>query len=108
MLDFNVRYGYYLLEQINVIDHVIANDVDIVTATNVVKPKQWKAVLFQYSDDLVLRGLIVDAAFMQDSITVDISTDNPDRLEVFFKYKRSGVARIVSTTAEAGFNFGNV
>jgi len=35
MLDFNVRYGYYLLELINVLDHSISNDADVVTAQNV-------------------------------------------------------------------------
>jgi len=106
-LDFNVRYGYYLLEQINVVDHSISNDDDVVSAQKVVKPKQWKQIIFGYADDLSSRALIADAAFMQDSIQVEISGVNPDRLETFFKYKRTGVARISSTTAEAGFNFGN-
>ena len=108
MLDYNVRFGYYLLEQINVIDHVIASDSDTVAASKVVKPKQWKQVLNKYADDLALRALIVDPAFMQKSITVELSNTNPDRLETFFRYKRSGVARIASTTAEAGFNFGTL
>jgi hypothetical protein len=43
---------------------------------------------------------------MQNSITVEVSSINPDRLETFFRYKRTGTARISSTTAEAGFNFG--
>jgi phage tail sheath gpL-like len=108
MLDFNVRFGYYLLELINVVDHAIAGNNDIVNAVKVVKPKQWKQILDNYAETLAQRALIVDAPFMQNSITVNISTVNPDRLEVFFRYKRTGVARIVSTTAEAGFNFGNV
>lgn len=108
MLDFNVRYGYYLLEVVNVNDHVIAADDATVTVDNVIKPKTWKGILFNYAEDLVARGLIVDAAFMQASITVGLSGTNPDRLETFFRYKRSGIARISSTTAQAGFNFGNV
>jgi phage tail sheath gpL-like len=108
MLDFNVKFGYYLLELINVVDHAIAGNNDIVNAVKVVKPKQWKQILDNYAETLAQRALIVDAPFMQSSITVNISTTNPDRLEVFFRYKRTGVARIVSTTAEAGFNFGNV
>lgn len=107
-IDLNVRFGYYLLEQINVVDHSISNDSDTVTADNVVKPKQWNAILDGYAEDMAQRALIVDAAFMQDSIVVNISTTNPDRLETFFRYKRSGYARIASTTAEAGFNFGTV
>jgi len=106
MLDCNVRYGYYLLEQTNVVDHMIANDNDVVSATNVIKPKQWKAIIQQYATNLTSRGLIADTAFMQDSITVGISTTNPNRLETFFRYKRTGTVRIASTTAQAGFNFG--
>ncbi len=106
MLDLNVFFGYHLLEEINVIDHAIANDIDVVSANKVIKPKQWKAIIRAYADDLALRGLIADSAFMHESITVGISTTNPDRLETFFRYKRSGFARISSTTAEAGFNFG--
>ena len=108
MLDSNVRFQYYLLEQINVVDHLIANDIDIVDVDNVIKPKQWTQILNQFASDLVKMGLVVDAQFMQDSIVVGISTINPDRFETFFKYKRSGVVRIASTTAEAGFNFGTL
>lgn len=105
-LDFNVRYGYYLLELINVVDHAIAADSDTVSASSVVKPKQWLQIIQKYAEDLASRALIVEVEFMQDSILVNISTSNPDRLETFFRYKRSGFARISSTTAEAGFNFG--
>jgi hypothetical protein len=45
---------------------------------------------------------------MKDSILVGISATNPDRIETFFRYKRSGFVRIASTTAEAGFNFGTL
>ena len=108
MIDFNVRYGYYLLEQSNVVDHAIASNDAIVTATKVIKPKQWIALLNNYAEDLAIRALIVEVKFMQDSLIVSLSATNPDRLETFFKYKRSGFTRINSTTAEAGFNFGTL
>jgi hypothetical protein len=107
-IDFNVRYGYFLLEQTYVIGHVIATDDGIVASSKVVKPKTWRQNVRKYSDDLVLRGLTVDSPFTQASITVGLSTSNPDRLETFFRYKRSGFARIASTDAEAGFNFGTL
>jgi phage tail sheath gpL-like len=107
-LDWNVRYGYFLLELINVVDHAIANDSDTVAVGNVVKPKQWTGVLYEYAEDLSRRALIVDAPFMQDSISVNISATNPDRFETYFRYKRSGFARQSATTAEAGFNFGTL
>lgn len=109
MLDMNIRYTYYLLEQINVVGHQIAADADQVSqATNTIKPKQWNQLLQQMALDLASRGLIVQPAFMQNSIVVNLSTNNPDRLETFFQYKRSGFVRIASTTAQAGFNFGIV
>jgi phage tail sheath gpL-like len=107
-IDWNVRYTYYLLEEINVVDHAIANDNDIVNVSKVVKPKQWKQILFTMADDVVLPALVVDAEFMKNSVVVNISTTNPERFESFFRYKRSGYARISSTTAEAGFNFGTL
>lgn len=108
MLDYNVKYGYYLLEQTNVVGHALANDNGRVSATKVVKPKQWKQVLNTYAEDLVNRGLIADAPFMQSSLQVNISATNPDRFETHFKYKRSGFLRQSATTATAGFNFGNI
>jgi phage tail sheath gpL-like len=108
MLDFNVRYSYYLKEQLYVIGSVIANDDDVVKSSKVIKPKTWKSAVADLADDLVSRGLLVDAAFMKAGIVVNISTTNPDRLETFFPYKRSGVARIAATTAQAGFNFGTL
>jgi hypothetical protein len=104
----NVYYRYYLLEQLYVVDHVIAKDSDIVNATKVIKPKQWKQILGKLATDLVVSALTVDAAFMQASLMVGLSVSNPDRLESAFEYKRSGFVRIASTTATAGFNFGTL
>lgn len=105
-IDWNVRFGYYLLEQLYVVNHVIAKNDDTVTAAQVIKPKDWLGILFTYALNLVRNGLVTDAPFMQKSIQVSLSTTNPDRLETIFSYKRSGFARIAATTATAGFNFG--
>lgn len=108
ILDFNVRYSYLLKEQAFVVDHAIANDADVVTAQKVVKPSSWKQVVNALADDFASRALIADPQFMKDSIQVNIGTANPDRFETSFSYKRTGTVRIASTTAEAGFNFGQV
>ena len=47
--------------------------------------------------------MIRDASFSKDSLNVQISTTNPNRFETFFRYKRTGLARIESTDVEAGF-----
>lgn len=108
MIDFNIKFGYYLLEQINVVDHAIAADNDVVTVDKFIKPKQWKLIIVEYAVSLAERALIVDPDFTRASISVNVSTTNPDRLETEFSYKRSGYVRIASTTATAGFNFGTV
>ena len=105
-IDFNVKYGYRLLELVNVVDHSIAESDQAVVAGKVIKPKQWIAIIDSYADDLALRNLIVEAAFMQDSIIVVTDGTNPDRLNTDFKYKRSPYVRIAATIAEAGFAFG--
>jgi phage tail sheath gpL-like len=105
--DFNVRFKYYVIEQIHVVDHAIAADNTTVTASNVIKPSLWKQILFKFADDLALAAITTDPEFMKASIEVGIGETNPDRFETFFQYKRSGFARISSTTAQAGFNFNN-
>ncbi len=106
-IDNNVHFGYHLLELNYVSGHSISPDTASVTADKVIKPKEWKAVLTDYAKDLESRALSADASFMSASIVVNIGTTNPDRLETFFRYKRTGFARIQSTTAEAGFYFGS-
>ena len=108
MVDLNIRYGYFLLERQYVLGKVIANDADIVNTNTVIKPKQWKQILADYFTQLVQRGLIVDANFSLNSLVVNISVANPNRFETTFNIKRSGVARISSTTAVMGFNFGTL
>jgi len=106
-IDWNIKYGLDLLADINVVDHMVADDNAIVGVDNVIKPKQWKQIISSYASDLQSRGLIVDAPFMVDSIEVTTGNTNPDRLDTAFKYKRSPYARVISITAVAGFSFGN-
>lgn len=106
--DWNVRFTYLLLQQDNVLDKAILADDQFTTQSNVIKPKQWRGLLTQMFEDLALRALIVDTAFSVASLQVGIDPVNPDRINDFFRYKRSGFARIASTTAEAGFNFGTI
>ena len=51
------------------------------------------------------RALIVDADFSKESAQVGINQQNPARLDIFFRYKRSSTAHIVSSDVEVDFNF---
>lgn len=106
-VDFNIRFKYYILEELYVVNKAITDNNTTVTVTGVIKPVQWKQILFSLADQLASASLIADPNFMKDSTTVAIGTTNPDRFETFFRYKRTGFSRISSTTAEAGFNFNN-
>lgn len=105
-IDWNFRYGYYLLELANVVDHSIAENDQPVRVSGVIKPKQWKQILTSYIDSLASLNLIVEPSFSIATIVVGTSSTNPDRIETSLSYKRSPYARIASTTVEAGFAFG--
>ncbi len=107
-IDWNFKYGWFLILDVNVANHSIANDNDTVSAADVVKPKQVIQLASEYADDLVLRAINVDAAFMKANTVVAISTTNPDRIDISMRYKRSGYSRIISTDGEANFNFGTL
>jgi len=107
MIDLNVRFAYYIEEQKYLVDHAIAADDTDVSASKVIKPKGWKSILYKLAETLGRKGLIADPVFMQDSITVEISSSNPNRIDTFFRYERTGFARVSSTIAQANFKFGN-
>lgn len=107
MIDFNIRFRYKLLEDAYVVGKVLAGDNDSVSSQNVIKPKTWKQILISsLIAGLVSDGLITDADFSAESLTASIDSDNPNRFNTFFRYKKTGVARISATTAESGFNLG--
>lgn len=102
-LDWNVRDGYGILENLYVKDHVLVADNQVTNVPKAIKPKEWKSILFDYFDNLALKALLNEPDFSKTSLQVAISTTNPNRFETFFRYKRTGVARIESTDVEAGF-----
>lgn len=102
-IDWNIKDGYGILEKRNVKDHVLVMDNQVTDVAKSVKPKQWKAVLYDYFADLAVRALIKDPDFSKESLKVEVDAVNVDRFNTFFRYRRTGVARIQSTDAEAGF-----
>lgn len=102
-LDWNVKDAYDILEANNVRDHVLVQDGQVTDASRSVKPSQWTAVLYDLFEDLAVRALIREPDFSKASLSVEIDSTNPDRFNTFFRYKRTGIARIESTDVEAGF-----
>jgi phage tail sheath gpL-like len=106
-IDFNIEYGWKLRVKSKFVAHTLCDDNATVTADNIVKPKMVVAEGYSYAIELSNRALIADAKFMQQSMSAAINSTNPNRLDVNYSYQRTGMTRIVSTTAKAGFNFGN-
>ena len=104
LLDFNYKWGYDVLENLYVKGKVLVDNALVTDNSNSISPKQWKAVMFDYHEDLENRLLITDASFSDANIEVQISSTNPNRMETRDRIKRTGIARIQSTTVEIGFN----
>lgn len=107
-VDANVKYNVVLLKETFLVGKTIVGDDDPVIVDGAVKPKEWRAQMFTLMQELGNLALIADVPFAQNSIQVALGTSNPDRLETKFDYKRSGIYRILPTTATAGFNFGTL
>lgn len=102
-IDWNVSDAYRTLETIYLKDKTLVADGQIVDVDGCIKPSEWKGIVYDLFDEEAQKALINDPEFSKASLNVQISTLNPNRFETTFKYKRTGIARIESTTASAGF-----
>lgn len=105
-VDFNVIYNYRMREGLYLRDKVILNDTDVASVDNIIRPKDWKAVIFEMVDALADLALLADPDYAKANVVVQIAKSDPQRINTTFYYKRSGIARKTSTNAYAGFNFG--
>lgn len=103
IVDWNFQDGYRILYDLNVRDHVIVADGQVTDALRNVSPKRWQAIIFDYFDNAAERALIKDPQFSKDSLSVQVNTTNADRLDANLRYRRTGIARILSTDVQAGF-----
>jgi phage tail sheath gpL-like len=102
-IDWNVADSYKTFERLYLQDKTLVLDNQIVDVDGCIKPKEWKGLVYELFDNIAEKALINDPEFSKTSMVVNISTLNPNRFETTFKYKRTGIARIESTTASAGF-----
>ncbi len=106
LIDFNVIYNYRMREELYLRDKVILNDTDVASVDNIIRPKDWKSIIFAMIDALADLALIADPDYSKANVVVQIAKNDPQRINTTLYYKRSGIARKTSTNAYAGFNFG--
>lgn len=102
-LDWNVKDSYGILEDKFLKDRVIVRDNQPTDSRKAIKPKEWKSIIFGLFEDLAVKALINEPDWSKSQTRVEIDPVNPNRFNTFFRYKRTGIARIQSTDVEAGF-----
>jgi phage tail sheath gpL-like len=105
VVDWNIAFGWILIMQRDIQDKAIVSDQDTVTVSNTISPRQANQLVRSFVKDKAAQALLVDVSFTNASILVEVNSGNPARLDVFFRYKRSSTAHIVSTDVEVDFAF---
>lgn len=104
-IDWNVAFNWLLIMQRDIQDKTILPDNNPSNVDNTITPKQVKQLASDFFDDMARLALIADPDFSRDSLQVGINESNPARLDIFFRYKRTSTAHIVSADAAVDFNF---
>lgn len=105
MVDFNMEFMWRIIMERDIRDRAIIDENSVTNVSDVISAKQVKQLVYSHIDLAVSRGFISDAAFSKNSTIVQISSSNPARLDIFFRYKRTSVAHIVSSDVEVDFNY---
>lgn len=103
---FNYKFGYYLLQKINVEGKTLIPDSSTANRSTTIKPGMWAAEVAVYNLSCEKRALIVNAKANNKTIDVTINASNPNRLDTAQNVQISGIARIGATTVYGGFFFG--
>lgn len=104
-VDWNMGYGWLLIMSRDIQDKAIVQDNVPIRVINTISSKQAKQLAITFIEDKEGLALIYDSAFSIDSIEVGINESNPARLDIFFRYKRTSTADIVSSDVEVDFAF---
>lgn len=106
-IDFNVAYRALFIDETFIKGKTILPDSNPSTDQNVIKPKDAKGLMInKLFVPFANEGIFSQSKYSIDNCDVQINGTNPDRLDFVTPYKRSGFARITSTTAIANFEFG--
>ncbi len=106
-IDYNVKFSVRFNEELFLKGKTILPDSNPSQADNVIKPKQWLAIL----NNNVFKVFENDGAFGEvgyslENAVIEINSSNPDRIDTEFPYKRSGTVRISSVSGVANFTLG--
>lgn len=104
-IDWNMGFGWLLIMQRDIQDKAIVGDNIPIRVSGTISPKQAKQLAISFIKDKEGLALITDSAFSIASILVGINETNPARLDIFFRYKRTSTADIVSSDVEVDFAF---
>ncbi len=106
-IDFNVAFRTLFIDETYIKGKTILPDDNPSIDPEVIKPKDAKGLMInKLFVPFALAGIFSESAYSIENCVVEINGTNPDRLDFSNPYKRSGFARIVSTTAIANFNLG--
>ena len=104
-VDWNVGFGWLIIMDRDIQDRAIVPDDSPASVTGTISPSQAKQLVISYVTLMAQRALIADVDFSTDSIKTGINEQNPARLDIFFKYKRTSTAHQVATDATVDFFF---
>ena len=102
---WNIEFKWRIIMLRDIQDKAIVGDNSAVRVPNTISPKQAKQLAFSFFAELQKLALIADVSFSEDSTLVQINSTNPARLDIFFRYKNTSSADIVSTDAEFDFYY---
>jgi len=105
MLHWNIEFMWRVIMLRDILDKAITDGESAVRVADTISPKQVKQLLFSFLEQLGEIALIADVSFAQDSVQVNINENNPARLDIYFRYKNTSTADIVSTDAEFDFYY---
>ena len=108
-VDFNVAFNYNILQARRLLGKVIISDSDIIPAhleKDAVRLSVWKAEVLIFLSNMISLLYMTDIDFARENLFVELSSDNPRRINTQFSYKRTSTVNIASTTAYVGFSFG--
>jgi phage tail sheath gpL-like len=104
-IDWNMAYGWLIVMQRDIQDKAIVENNVPIRVNNTISPKQAKQLAISFLTDKEGLALIADSAFSIASIEVGTNESNPARLDIFFRYKRTSTADVVSSDVEVDFAF---